>query len=77
MLWPSISRWNTQRMRMGKLIASTWCMTMVCRASSTMEPSKMAAMPSRLPRCTCQNSAIGVVDSQSTTRLITPNRKAS
>ena len=77
MLWPSIRRWNTQRRRIGKLMASTWCITWVCRASSSTLPSKMPAMPSAVRPCSAQKLLGDMVASQSTTWPMTANSMAS
>ena len=77
MLCPSISRWNTQRSRIGKLMASTWCITVVCSASRPTLDSSTAAMPSAVARCSCQNCAGETVPSQSTTWPMRANSSAS
>ncbi|MCY1457748.1 hypothetical protein D9M71_750690 [compost metagenome] len=44
-LWRSIRRWKSQRRRSGKLIASTWCCTMVRSATSPMLVSRTMPIP--------------------------------
>ena len=77
MLWPSISRWKFQRMRIGKLMASAWCLTMVCRATSAMEASMMPASQARAVPWMVISSEGLISPSRSTTRPSVANRKTS
>ena len=77
MLWPSINRWKFQRSRIGKLMASAWCLKMVCSPTTTIEASMMpVSQPSWLPK-SCSRVSRVLADSQSTTRPSVANRKTS
>ncbi len=77
MLWPSIRRWKFQRSRIGRLIASVWCLTMVCSATTAMlATSSPAIHASVVPRSSHRREGAWP-PSQSTTRPSSANSSAS
>ncbi len=77
-LWRNINRWKSQRSRNGRLIANTWCCTIVRNATSPMLVSNTRPMPhSTLLSCMAVASPAFHADSRSTTCPRKENSHAS
>jgi len=77
MLCWSRRRWKFQRSRIGKFAASAWCFSIVCSATTSGLPARIAASSNRLPRCSVHSRAGSTAASQSTTRPSIANSSAS
>ncbi len=74
----NINRWKSQRNRRGRLIANTWCCTIVRNATSTMLLSNTRPIPhSTLLSCAAVSPPACHVDSRSTTCPRKENSQAS